>query len=147
MKTASESTPPENPYQIISNRHLLRGCILYVVTRPRGIELMVSTGMSLWIKAAEAEKIPCSLPQLATLICQGADLPMITFLAMTSKNMLPISDNTASGGGTLSSLFAPKIQGPQSSATTPNQSTILDDSLDGPSKHYRPPQDGRGRQR
>ena len=120
MNLRTHSTPNDNPFQILSNWHLLKGCIPYVVTHQHGIEVMLSTGVSLRIKAKEATKIPCSLPQLATLIYQGVDLPMIRFTSIPTRSMLPDWVDYESGASSSIPTSSAKNEQPNN-RSTPSQ--------------------------
>ena len=122
----------------MSNWHILRGVILYIVTRPHGLELMLSTGVCLRIRASEAKKMNCSLEQLATLISLGADLPAIQFQALVSKDMLPIWDKDASH----SSFFKPKDD--DQGGGSPKPPSPDSPFLPGRSGYHQPPSSGSG---
>ncbi len=115
MKTDNKEN--QCPYQIIGKWHLQRGVILYIVTLSDGLELILSSGIAMSVSATQAMKIPCLLPQLAQLIADGMDLPMIEPVARVSPRMLPrvegagdaaartaASDNQPSGGARAASV-------------------------------------------
>jgi len=77
------------PYQIIGKWHIHRGVILYIFTLPDALELILSSGIVISISQKETFKVPCLLPQLAQLIADGADLPMIDVSARKTSSMLP----------------------------------------------------------
>lgn len=83
-------------YQILGKWHIHRGVILYIVTLPDALELILSSGVAMILNAKQAMKIPCLLPQLAQLIADGADLPMIEFTVRACPRMLP---HLGEGGG------------------------------------------------
>jgi hypothetical protein len=111
MKTENRNN--EAAYQILGKWHIHRGVILYTVTHPDALELILSSGIAMIINAKQALKIPCLLPQLAQLICDGADLPMLEFTVRVCPRMLPhlaessnavaAASNTPANGGTKNS--------------------------------------------
>ena len=76
-------------YQILGKWHIHRGVILYIVTLPDALELILSSGIAMRISQQEALMVPCLLAQLAQLIADGADLPMISVSVRACPNMLP----------------------------------------------------------
>ena len=76
-------------YQILGKWHIHRGVILYIVTLPDALELILSSGIAIRISQKEALMVPCLLGQLSQLIADGADLPMISVSVRACPNMLP----------------------------------------------------------
>ena len=87
MKTENRNN--EAAYQILGKWHIHRGVILYIVTLPDALELILSSGIAMRISQKEAFMVPCLLGQLAQLIADGADLPMISVSVRACPNMLP----------------------------------------------------------
>jgi len=138
--------PPENPYQILGNWHIQRGCIMYLSVHRLGIEMITSTGLSLRVEASEATKIPCTLNQLASLICQGMDLPMLKFRVSTSRSMIPDCYDVPPKN--LAAQFMPPpagggASGSASAAAQPKPKEEDSDRLRGHSG-YNPPEDRGG---
>ena len=120
MNTTPDSPSDENPYQIIGDWHILRGTILYHATHSHGIELILSSHVSLRIRNEEAKKKGLLPKQLATLISQGVDLPWVEFYAVNIESMVPGWVDTKTSGGPLSMQKKTSPSGTQtgSSATS-----------------------------
>lgn len=90
-------------YQLLGKWHIHRGVILYIVTLPDALELILSSGIAMIVNGKQAAKIPCLLPQLAQLISDGADLPMIEFTVRACPRMLPQLAESSNAAATAAS--------------------------------------------
>ena len=88
---APPETPPASPYQQLGYLRILRGSILLACVKYRGVELLLSSGLSLAIVRAEINRLGFQSNQLfADCLELGASFPTLRFAIHILRDPKPL---------------------------------------------------------